>query len=164
MKKIKKCIQSILIRSTTYGPKWVLSEMSESELLKELQNGKRYFYRVKVESGSLMNMDLGNIVFDECVLAIDFTGTNLTYSRFTNSNLRTCIFNNTNLNNSIMVGNSLSGTEFKGANIQGITFKENYYLGMELTISHLEDMIVCKKKINELLLADPFLVELTVAV
>jgi uncharacterized protein YjbI with pentapeptide repeats len=117
------------------------NEMSEKQLLDKLQNGNLYFYRIEVNDGSLLNMDLKNVIFDECILSIDFTGSNLTNANFTNSNLKTCSFSGTNLTNAIMVGNLLDATEFKGAIIRGITFKNNTYHSATLNISHLEDMI-----------------------
>jgi uncharacterized protein YjbI with pentapeptide repeats len=117
------------------------NELSKKQLLDELQNGKHYFYRIEVEDLALINMDLKNVIFDECILSIDFTGANLTNAKFTNSNLKTCTFSGTNLTNAIMVGNLLDATEFKGAIIQGITFKNNTYHSATLTISHLEDLI-----------------------
>jgi uncharacterized protein YjbI with pentapeptide repeats len=102
-------------------------ELTEIEFLTEIERGNRYFYQVEIEYAKILNANLKNIVFEECIMCVDFTGTNLSGAKFINCNLKTCSFRNTNLNNVEMDGNLLDSTDFKDAYILDISFENNTY-------------------------------------
>ena len=115
--------------------------MTEVELLEGLRKGRKHFYRICVEQGNFASLDLSGVSFEECLLAVEFTGAILNNAQFINSNLKTCLFSKCSLVNAVFIGNSLDGADFSGAQIQGITFKNNTYHSSEVTETNLQEMI-----------------------
>lgn len=106
----------------------VIDQDINIEELKELiRSGERHFKRICVETGDLIKMDLQNIIFEECILCIDFSNSCLANSKFLNSNIKTCIFRNADLKNSSFEGNAVCSVDFQGADIQGMVFQNNTY-------------------------------------
>jgi uncharacterized protein YjbI with pentapeptide repeats len=116
-------------------------ELKIEDLIEDINKGKKEFIRIEIGSGKLTKRDLEGITFNECILMVDFTGSNLSNSCFTNSNLKTCNFMNANLSNAILKNNMLCSSCFTGAQIEGITFIGNYYHSKEMTIEDLNKMV-----------------------
>jgi len=113
-------------------------KLNTEELLILFKNGQKEFHNIEVETGSLIVKNLEGIKFNECILAIDFTDSNLKNSVFMDSNIKTCIFKNSNLTNSKFINNSVCATDFKNAIIDNIIFEDNYYHSSKLLINDLK--------------------------
>lgn len=107
-----------------YGGRVMERDVTKVEFVGMLQNGQRHFHKIYVEAGNFHGFDLSDLTFEECIFAVDFTGSNFKNTRLTKSNFKTCNFSNCVFKDAILVGNSLDGAIFKGAYIEGITFFE----------------------------------------
>ena len=111
------------------------------KLIQSINKGKKKFKNIEISWGNLMSSNLEKIIFNECILAIDFTGCNLKGSQFLNSNLKTSIFKNADLTNAKFKNNVLCGTVFKGAKIDNIIFENNHYHSIKFSVEDLRKII-----------------------
>lgn len=116
-------------------------KLTIEKLIKSIKKGKKKFKNIEISWGNLMSSNLEQIIFNECILAIDFTGSNLRGSQFLNSNLKTSIFKNTDLTDAKFKNNILCGAVFKGAKIDNIIFENNHYHSVKVSIDDLKEMI-----------------------
>jgi hypothetical protein len=91
-------------------------DITIDQLKEHIKNGQKNFIGITVEEGELHNFNLKDTTFEQCVLAVDFS-------------------------NSEMIGNMLCSTDFKEAMLGGIIFKDNYYHSKKLELIELERMI-----------------------
>lgn len=112
-------------------------KMTINELIQQIENGKKHFYRIDVEEGSLNGYNLMGITFEECILTIDFSNSNLQNAKFINSNIKTCTFCNADLTNALIEGCSVENIDIKGAKLDGLIFNNNFCYGAVLNQSDL---------------------------
>lgn len=118
------------------------TELTLNEFKELLRSGRNRFSYVEViESGEVHNYNLDGIVFEECILMIDFSGSTFRNAKIINSNIKTSIFRNSNLSNSEFINNSIEGCVFSNANISGIKFINNTQYSSENTLEDLIEMI-----------------------
>jgi uncharacterized protein YjbI with pentapeptide repeats len=97
------------------------------------KKGQRRFVDIAIEDGDLSNENLEGIIFDHCILAVRFHGTNLRNSKFTNGNIKTCDFEGADLSDAEFRNLAVESTNFKNTLTEGITFEDNGYYGHNLT-------------------------------
>jgi len=113
------------------------------EFIKEsYKSGQREFVDIDIEDGDLNNENLEGIIFDHCILAISFRGTNLRNAKFLNGNIKTCDFEGADLTNAEFRNLAVESTIFKNAKTEGIIFEDNGYFGYNLT---QKDFIIFKE-------------------
>jgi hypothetical protein len=117
-----------------------MGRMNKQEFSKLLKSEQTEFNNIDLE-GDFINENLSNLIFENCFIVADFTGTNLKNTVFTNCNLKTCIFNYSNLEGSLFNSNSLDGTEFKFTQCNQITFTDNSSYGCNFSKTVLEQII-----------------------
>lgn len=118
------------------------TELTLAEFKELLRAGKKHFSNIEViETGELHDYNLDEIVFEECILTLDFSGSTFRNAKVIHSNIKTCTFANTNLSNAEFVNNSIEHCVFSHATITGITFIQNNRYSSECTLQDLMEMV-----------------------
>ncbi|WP_046213573.1 pentapeptide repeat-containing protein [Paenibacillus wulumuqiensis] len=108
-------------------------EITAVELLSHIKSGQKKFYNVEVlDNGEIKNTLCDNIIFEECCMAIDFTGSSFRKSKFIGCNIKTCSFRSADLTNAEFIDNAVCSVDFYNAQIKGILFQNNYWHSFEL--------------------------------
>jgi hypothetical protein len=115
-------------------------QMKYEEFIKNVKSGQQEFKGIDLE-GSFINEDLSNLVFENCFIVADFTGSNLSRTCFTECNLKTCIFNYANLEQAEFSRNNLDAADFMFAQYSNLIFKDNTSYSSIFTKEILEDTI-----------------------
>jgi len=88
-------------------------EITVHELLDLIAGGKRHFKNVEVlETIDKITAGFDNIIFEECILALDFTGSSFRNTKFINSNIKTSIFKEADLSYSEFIDNMVCSCDF----------------------------------------------------
>ncbi|MGO4375614.1 pentapeptide repeat-containing protein, partial [Paenibacillus sp. MCAF20] len=117
-------------------------ELTINELKELIRSGHSYFSNIEViEVGEVINFNCDGLVFEECMMMIDFTGSSFRNAKFINSNIKTSIFRDTDLSDSEFINNSIDACVFSNANIEGIKFINNTQYSNENTIEDLIEMV-----------------------
>lgn len=87
-------------------------------------SGQKIFTGIDLE-GLYVNLDLSNLLFEDCYIVADFTGSNLSKTAFKNCNLKTCIFCYSNINQAVFDSNSLEATDFRYVQYNELTLLRN---------------------------------------
>jgi len=107
--------------------------LTPAEFFEAYQNGQRYFLDLDFEyADGFADIDLPDIIFEDCFLYIDLRKTNLTNARFIGCNLKEIDLRHANLTNALMTNCLVESALFKGAITEGFRFFENYYYGMTI--------------------------------
>lgn len=107
------------------------------EFLAAYEKGERHFIYSDLDDSSFQNKNLKNVIFEACCLLCDFTGADLTNSRFLNCNLKAANFSNANLNNATIKKCHVEAIDLGNTNIENVKFENNYYMGIVLDQSDL---------------------------
>ncbi|WP_046226945.1 pentapeptide repeat-containing protein [Paenibacillus dauci] len=117
-------------------------EITVNEFLGYIRSGQKNFYRIEVlDIGEVKGEVCDDIVFKECGMAVDFSGSSFRNAKFIDCNIKTCSFKNTNLTNAEFIGNGVCSVEFYNAQIEGILFQNNYWHSFELTQRDIMRMV-----------------------
>lgn len=107
--------------------------MTHFEFFEAYNNGQRHFLNLDFEYlDGFTNKDFSNVIFESCLLYLDFRGTNLTNAQFISCNIKEIDLRNTNLTNAVMKNCLVESAMFKGALTTDFRFIENYYYGLTL--------------------------------
>jgi uncharacterized protein YjbI with pentapeptide repeats len=107
--------------------------MTPIEFFDAYNNGQRHFKDLDFENlEGFSNRDFSNIIFQNCFLYVDFSGSNLTNGQFINCNIKEIDLRNTNLTNAVIKNCLIESAMFYGATTTGFQFIENYYYGLTL--------------------------------
>jgi len=137
IKNNKNKNKSKLLRCYVY----IDEEISLNTFLDQITSGRRRFQRIEVvDTGIIMDQVFDDFIFEECIMAVDFSGSCFRNSKFINCNIKTCSFRNADLTNVEFVGNSVCSVDFYGAQINGVIFIDNYSYGAKLDFSYLLDL------------------------
>ncbi|MEK4434596.1 pentapeptide repeat-containing protein [Paenibacillus sp. FSL K6-2862] len=118
------------------------TEMTIKTLKDLVSSGEKHFKRVEItEYGKIRNFNFSEVIFEECMLSLDFTGSSFRSAKFINSNIKNSIFSETDLSNSEFFNNSIDACVFRNANIEGIIFLKNTQYSSENTIEDLKEMV-----------------------
>jgi hypothetical protein len=113
--------------------------MTASDLIDLIKSGKTEFFQIDVE-GTLINVNLSCLYFEECFFVVDFSGSNLSNTVFFQCNLKTCDFSYCNLDYSEFRDNCLDSTEFKFTQYTNLSFEGNSAYGGKFSKEILEDI------------------------
>ncbi|WP_434752319.1 pentapeptide repeat-containing protein [Paenibacillus amylolyticus] len=113
------------------------------ETLKDLVGaGTKHFKKVEVtEYGGIHYFNFDEVIFEECILSLDFTGSSFRHAKFIHSNIKASMFDEANLSHSEFIDNSIDACTFKNAQIDGIVFLKNTQYSSENTIEDLKEMV-----------------------
>lgn len=140
--EIGKSAKELIERSKGMIFMIINTELSLNEFKELLRSGRNHFSNVEViESGEIHNYNLDGMMFEECILMIDFSGSTFRNAKIINSNIKTCIFRDSDLSNSEFINNSIEGCVFSNAEIAGIKFINNTQYSSENTLDDLVEMI-----------------------
>ncbi|MEW4429738.1 pentapeptide repeat-containing protein [Paenibacillus pabuli] len=118
------------------------TEMTIKTLKELITSGEKHFKRVEItEYGKIRNFNFSGVIFEECMLSLDFTGSSFRSAKFINSNIKNSIFSETDLSNSEFFNNSIDACVFRNANIEEIIFLKNTQYSSENTIEDLKEMV-----------------------
>ena len=118
------------------------TEMTIKTLKDLVRSGTKHFKKVEVtEYGDIHFFNFDEVIFEECILSLDFTGSSFRHAKFMNSNIKASIFNETDLSHSEFINNSIDSCLFKNAQIDGIVFLKNTQYSSENTIEDLKEMV-----------------------
>lgn len=110
-----------------YGaPKNVLNKTNlATHILEKYKSGLRRFTDLEIENESLANENLEGIIFENCMLYVDFKNANLRNSQFLNGHVKTSDFRNADLTGARFENQGLESTRFKGAKTDNLIFINN---------------------------------------
>ncbi|OWR32317.1 hypothetical protein CDO73_01535 [Saccharibacillus sp. O23] len=118
------------------------TELTLAEFKELLRSGENHFSNIEViESGELHDYNLDEVVFEECILTLDFSSSTFRKAKVIDSNIKTCIFANANLSNAEFINNSIEHCIFSHADITGITFVQNSRYSSECTLQDLMELV-----------------------
>jgi len=118
------------------------TEMTIKTLKDLVRSGTKHLKKVEVtEYGDIHYFNFDDVIFEECILSLDFTGSSFRHAKFMNSNIKASIFNETDLSHSEFINNSIDSCLFKNAQIDGIVFLKNTQYSSENTIEDLKEMV-----------------------
>jgi len=104
-------------------------------ILEKYKSGHRYFLNLEIDKGEKLNGQLlADTTFENCCFSVDFSGTDLTNSKFANCNLKCCDFSNCNLTHTIFENCFLESADFKNAKIDGTTLTNCHCYGQIVTL------------------------------
>ncbi|MGO4530384.1 pentapeptide repeat-containing protein [Paenibacillus sp. 2TAF8] len=118
------------------------TEMTIKILKDFVRSGRKHFKKVEVtEFGSIHYFNFDEVIFEECILSLDFTGSSFRHAKFVHSNIKASKFGEADLSNSEFINNAIDGCMFKNAHIDGIVFLRNTQHSNENTIEDLKEMV-----------------------
>lgn len=99
------------------------------ELKSLIEKGQKVFLNIDFGEGDIKNFDLTGVEFKECILAIDFEGSDLSGAKFVDSNIKTSSFRNTQLKNTTIENCAVESIDLTGADINSLKFLNNSCMG-----------------------------------
>ena len=75
------------------------------------------------------NKDFSDIIFQNCILYLDFRNSNLTNAKFIGCNIKEIDLRQANLTNALMTNCLVESAMFKGAIVSDFKFIDNYSYG-----------------------------------
>ena len=116
-------------------------DMTVDELIAKIDEGVKYFYRIDFCEGEVENRNFDNVVFEECIMSVDFSESTFQNTRFTNSNIKCCIFSKSDLSNMVIENCSVESVVFEKSAMDGVVFNNNHCYGKILNQDDLSQFI-----------------------
>jgi hypothetical protein len=97
-----------------------------SWILEEYKVGRRRFEDLEIENESFESQELEGIIFERCMLYVDFKNANLKNAQFLNGHVKTCDFRGANLSYARFENQGLEAARFSGCQVEGLIFISNH--------------------------------------
>lgn len=116
-------------------------DMTVDELIAKIKEGEKYFYRIDFGEKEVSNEIFDNVVFEECILSVDFSDSTFRNTRFLNSNIKCSTFLDSDLSNMVIENCSVESVVFEKSVMDGVVFNKNYCYGKILNQDELNQFI-----------------------
>lgn len=116
-------------------------DMTVTDLISQVKDGKKHFSRIDFGEGNISDCDLEGVVFEECLMLVEFSNVNLRHSRFIGCGIKTCVFDNVDLTNAEIMNCSVESVVFRDSNLEGLVFENNFSYGATLHQCDLEMLV-----------------------
>jgi hypothetical protein len=117
--------------------------LTHNAFFETYNSGQRYFRNLDFEYlGGFSNKDFSDIIFEDCLLYVDFRNSNLSNSRFKSCNIKEIDLRYANLTNALITNCLVESALFKGAIVDGFKFIDNYYYGLTIGQEDFNDKLI----------------------
>lgn len=116
--------------------------MKVDELIAKIKEGEKYFYRIDFGERDIKNENFDNVVFEQCILSVNFTNSTFRNTRFINSNIKCTTFFDSDLLNMVIENCSVESVVFEKSVMDGVVFQKNYCYGKILIQDDLRQFIM----------------------
>lgn len=100
-------------------------DITVEDLKMKIRNGEKHFYRIDFGQGIAKGENFDNVVFEECILCMDFSNSSFINTKFLCCNIKTCIFKDADLSNATIENSGVESINLTGAKLDGLVFENN---------------------------------------
>ena len=116
-------------------------DMTVDDLIVKMKEGEKNFYRIDFGEKKVSNEIFDNVVFEECILSVDFSDSTFRNTRFINSNIKCTSFFDSDLSNMVIENCSVESVVFEKSAMDGVVFDNNYCYSKILNQDDLNQFI-----------------------